>query len=490
MPSETLETALTFDDVLIVPAKSGIVPSEASLKTRLARGFPLNVPLLSAAMDTVTDARMSIAMAQHGGIGVVHRNMTPEGQAQEVSQVKRYESGTVSDPVSVSPEMTVAQVLDVKEKWGFSGLPVIDGNRVVGIVTNRDLRFEAKRDQPISRIMTPRERLVTVRPGVGLGKALKLMHEHRIERVIVEDAKCRLQGLITIKDILRSEQFPHSSKDVSGSLVVAAAVGTGDPRRIDMLVDAGADVIVVDSAHGHSASVIGAVSALKRRHPKVKVIGGNIATAEAAKAMRDAKADGVKVGVGPGSICTTRIVAGVGVPQLSAVMNVAHALRGGSNPPAVIADGGIRYSGDIAKAVVAGADCVMIGGLLAGTDEAPGETELYQGRVYKSYRGMGSISAMSGGSGDRYFQSGQPREKLVPEGVEGRVPYKGLVSDVIYQMLGGLRAAMGYAGCGTIADMKRKAKFVRITAAGARESHAHDVHITKEAPNYQADGSF
>lgn len=485
---EPPETALTFDDVLLVPSASEDVLPKLDVRTRLAAGLDLNIPLLSAAMDTVTDSRMAIAMAQLGGIGVIHRNFPAEEQAQEVGKVKRYESGVVSSPECVSPGMTVSEVLEVKRKCGFSGLPVVEDGLVVGIVTNRDLRFEARLDQPISKVMTPRERLVTVRPNVGLKTALKLMHEHRIERVIVEDARGRLRGLVTMKDILRSEQHPTACKDASGSLRVAAAVGTGDADRTRRLVEAGADAIVVDSAHGHSSAVLAEVRAIKRSHPRTKVVGGNIATAEAAVAMAEAKADAVKVGVGPGSICTTRVVAGIGVPQLSAIMAVAGALRRRRGAaPTVIADGGVRYSGDIAKAIAAGADCVMLGGVLAGSEEAPGETELFQGRVYKSYRGMGSISAMGRGSKGRYFQADSPDEKLVPEGVEGRVPYKGPVHEVIHQLTGGLRAAMGYTGNRTIAEMKRNCRFVRITQAGVRESHVHDVQITKEAPNYRVD---
>ena len=491
MHNEQADTFLTFDDVLLVPARSDLVPSRLSLKTRLARGFELRMPLLSAAMDTVTDARMSIAMAQHGGIGVVHRNFAPDEQAQEVGKVKRYESGIVAEPVSVRPDMTVGEVVQLQGEWGFSGLPVIEKRRtVVGIVTNRDLRSAENPDLPVSSVMTPRDKLVTVRPGVGAKTALRLMHKHRIERVIVEDERRLLRGLVTIKDIMLSERYPDASKDSGGRLRVAAAVGTDDMKRVDLLVDAGADVVVVDSAHGHSVKVLDMVNAVKRRHPKTVVVGGNIATADAARALRDAKADAVKVGVGPGSICTTRVIAGVGVPQLSAVLKVAGAFRGDRNSPGVIADGGIRYSGDAVKAIAAGADCVMVGGLLAGTDEAPGETELFQGRVYKSYRGMGSVSAMKRGSSSRYFQEGRPEGKLVPEGVEGRLPYKGSVSEVIYQLLGGIRSAMGYTGNRTIAELKRKAKLVRVTQAGVRESHAHDVQITKEAPNYQADGSL
>ncbi len=484
---EPPETALTFDDVLLVPSASDGVLSGVDVRTRLAEGIDLNIPVVSAAMDTVTDSRMAIAMAQLGGIGVIHRNLPADGQAQEVGKVKRYESGVVAAPVCVSPGMTVGEVAEVKRACGFSGLPVVEGDQVVGIVTNRDLRFEARLDQPISRIMTPRERLVTVRPNVSLKTALKLMHENRIERVIVEDARGRLRGLVTMKDILRSEEHPAACKDPSGSLRVAAAVGVGDADRVDRLVDAGADAIVVDSAHGHSAPVLAEVRAIKRRHPRVTLVGGNIATAEAAVAMADAKADAVKVGVGPGSICTTRVVAGIGVPQLSAVMAVAGALRRRRNAPTVIADGGVRYSGDVAKAIAAGADCVMLGGMLAGTAEAPGETELYQGRVYKSYRGMGSLSAMGHGSKGRYFQEESPDEKLVPEGVEGRVPYKGPIDEVIHQLVGGLRASMGYTGNRTIAEMRRNCRFVRITQAGVRESHVHDVQITKEAPNYRVD---
>jgi IMP dehydrogenase len=483
-----LQKALTFDDVSLVPAHSTVLPREVSLKTRLTRSIELNLPLVSAAMDTVTEARLAIALAQEGGIGILHKNMPPKAQAAEVSKVKRFESGVVKDPVTIPPSMTVREVLHLKRAHKISGLPVVEGERVVGIITNRDLRFETNLDQPVRNIMTPRDRLVTVKEGAPLEEAMRLMHKHRLERVLVVNGDFHLRGLVTVKDILKSSEHPNACKDELGRLRVGAAIGVGEgtDERAAALVEAGVDVLVVDTAHGHSQGVLDRVRWVKRNFPQIQVIGGNIATANGAKALIDHGADGVKVGIGPGSICTTRIVAGVGVPQITAVQNISGALKGTGIP--MIADGGIRYSGDIAKALAAGADSVMLGGLFAGTEEAPGETELYQGRSYKSYRGMGSLGAMQQGSSDRYFQDDEDNaEKLVPEGVEGRVPYKGSVVAVIQQLMGGLRSAMGYVGCGTIDDMKQRAEFVEITAAGVRESHVHDVQIVKEAPNYRVE---
>ncbi len=484
-----IQKALTFDDVLLVPAHSTVLPREVKLATRLTRSIQLNIPLLSAAMDTVTEARLAITLAQEGGIGIVHKNMTPRQQAAEVAKVKRFESGVVKDPITVSPSMTVRELFEITRKHRISGLPVLDGKRVVGIVTNRDLRFEDNLDQPVKNIMTPRERLVTVREGAPRDQAMALMHKYRLERVLVVNKNFELRGLVTVKDILKSTEHPNASKDKLGSLRVGAAVGVGEgtEERVEALVEAGADVIVVDTAHGHSEGVLKRVRWIKRKYPKAQVIGGNIATATAAKALVDHGADAVKVGIGPGSICTTRIVAGVGVPQITAIANVARALAKSDVP--LIADGGIRYSGDVSKALAAGAYCVMIGGLFAGTEESPGETELYQGRSYKAYRGMGSLGAMQQGSADRYFQEEDEldTEKLVPEGVEGRVPYKGGIVPLIQQLMGGVRASMGYIGCNTIEEVRRKAEFVEITTAGIRESHVHDVQITKEAPNYRVE---
>ena len=485
-----VQRALTFDDVSILPAHSTVLPRDVSLKTRLSRAIGLNIPLVSSAMDTVTEARLAIALAQEGGIGIVHKNMSGKAQASEVAKVKRYESGVVKDPITIAPDMSVREVLTLIRTHRISGLPVVEGRRVVGIVTNRDLRFETNLDQRVRDIMTPRERLVTVREGATLEEAQALMHKHRLERVLVVNDQFELRGLITVKDILKSSEYPEACKDELGQLRVGAAIGVGEgtEERAALLVDAGVDVLVVDTAHGHSDGVLQRVRWVKRTFPKVQVIGGNIATANAARALVDVGADAVKVGIGPGSICTTRIVAGVGVPQVTAVANVAEGLKG--TDVALIADGGIRYSGDIAKAIAAGADCVMLGGLFAGTEEAPGEIELYQGRSYKSYRGMGSLAAMQQGSSDRYFQdaaAGVNAEKLVPEGVEGRVPYKGSVIQVIQQLMGGLRSSMGYAGAATIRDMREHTEFVEITAAGVRESHVHDVQIVKEAPNYRVE---
>ena len=486
-----LGKALTFDDVLLVPAFSQVLPKDASLATRLSRNITLNLPLVSAAMDTVTEARLAIAIAQEGGIGIVHKNLTPAEQAAQVSKVKRYESGVLRDPVIITPLHSVRQVMAMSEALGISGFPVVDGGKVVGIVTGRDLRFETRMDLPISAIMTPRERLVTVPETASLDDAKGLLNKHRLERVLVINDEFELKGLITVKDITKQTSFPNAARDSRGRLRVGAAVGVGEgtEERVELLIRAGVDAIVVDTAHGHSKGVIDRVRWVKQNYPQVDVIGGNIATGAAALALADAGADAVKVGIGPGSICTTRIVAGVGVPQIMAIDNVATALKGSGVP--LIADGGIRFSGDIAKAIAAGASTVMMGGMFAGTEEAPGEIVLYQGRSYKSYRGMGSIGAMQQGSADRYFQessTGNPNaDKLVPEGIEGRVPYKGSMISIVFQMAGGLRAAMGYCGCATIEDMKDKAEFVEITTAGIRESHVHDVQITKEAPNYRAD---
>lgn len=481
--------AYTFDDVLLVPAHSIVLPREVSLKTRLTRHISLNLPIVSAAMDTVTESRLAIAIAQEGGIGIIHKNMSPKAQAAEVSRVKRFENGIVSDPVSIAPNMSVRDVLETINQYKISGLPVIENGRLVGIVTNRDLRAESDLDQPICNVMTPRERLITVKEGEdNREEALHLMRVNRLERVLVINDDFELRGLITIKDILKSHEYPNACKDAQGRLRVGAAVGVGagTEDRVALLAEAGVDVIVVDTAHGHAQGVLDRVEWVKKNFPQVQVIGGNIATAEGALALVDHGADAVKVGIGPGSICTTRIVAGVGVPQISAVNDVAEALEKTGVP--LIADGGIRFSGDIAKAIAAGANTVMLGGLLAGTEESPGEIELYQGRSYKSYRGMGSLGAMQQGSSDRYFQDGQPNvDKLVPEGIEGRVPFKGPVLNVIHQLMGGLRASMGYVGCSTVDEMRAKAEFVEITTAGMRESHVHDVQITKEAPNYRLD---
>lgn len=483
-----LQKALTFDDVLLVPAHSAVLPRDVTLSTRLTRTISLNLPLVSAAMDTVTEARLAIALAQEGGIGIIHKNMSAGAQAAQVAKVKRFESGVVKEPVTISPDMTVRDVLALTRHHRISGLPVVEGTKVVGIVTNRDLRFETNLDQPIRNIMTSRDRLITVREGAPRDEAMALMHKHRLERVLVVNDEFELKGLVTVKDIQKSREHPLACKDDHGRLRAGAAVGVGQgtEERVERLVEAGVDVIVVDTAHGHSQGVLDRVKWVKSNFPQVQVIGGNIATANAARALVDNGADAVKVGIGPGSICTTRIVAGVGVPQITAIHNVAEALRDTGVP--MIADGGIRYSGDIAKAIAAGANCVMLGGLFAGTEEAPGEIELFQGRSYKSYRGMGSIGAMQEGSKDRYFQDTEASaEKLVPEGIEGRVPYKGSVLTVIHQLMGGLRSSMGYLGCATISDVHAKAEFVEISSAGIRESHVHDVQITKEAPNYHID---
>ncbi|QEY27060.1 IMP dehydrogenase [Neisseria zalophi] len=482
-----VEKAYTFDDVLLVPAHSQVLPRDVKLKTPLTREITLNIPLLSAAMDTVTEAKLAISMAQEGGIGIIHKNMSIEKQAGAVAKVKRHESGIVKDPVTIAPEMLIRELVEMlsKRKRKMSGLPVVDNGKVVGLVTNRDLRFEKRLDQPVSAIMTPRDRLVTVPEGTSIDDARDVMHEHKVERVLVVNDAWELKGLITVKDILKTTEFPNANKDSDGRLRVGAAVGVGadTDERVKALVEAGVDVLVVDTAHGHSQGVLDRVRWVKQNFPQVQVIGGNIATAQAARDLVAAGADAVKVGIGPGSICTTRIVAGVGVPQLTAIHNVSEALKGTGVP--MIADGGIRFSGDIAKALAAGASCVMLGGMFAGTEEAPGEIELYQGRSYKSYRGMGSLGAMSQGSSDRYFQDKEDNaDKYVPEGIEGRVPYKGPIVQIIHQLMGGLRSSMGYLGCATIAEMHEKAKFVEITSAGMSESHVHDVQITKEAPNY------
>ena len=483
-----LQKALTFDDVLLVPAYSAILPKDTSLHTRLTRNISLSIPLISAAMDTVTEARLAIAMAQEGGIGIIHKNLTAKEQAREVSKVKRFEAGVVRDPITIPPTMRVRDVMALSQQHGISGFPVVEGKTVVGIITNRDLRFEEELDAEVRVKMTPRDKLVFVKEGADTAEAKRLMNKHRLERVLVVNDAFELRGLITVKDIRKSTEHPNASKDDQGKLRVGAAVGVGpdNDERVELLVAAGVDVIVVDTAHGHSQGVLDRVKWVKRRFAHVEVIGGNIATADAAKALMDHGADAVKVGIGPGSICTTRIVAGVGVPQITAISNVAKALEGTGIP--CIADGGIRFSGDISKALAAGASSVMMGSMFAGTEEAPGEVILYQGRSYKSYRGMGSLGAMTDGSADRYFQDASNNaDKLVPEGIEGRVPYKGSVLAILYQLVGGVRSSMGYCGCATIDELRDKAQFVEITSAGMRESHVHDVQITKEAPNYRAD---
>jgi len=481
------QEAFTFDDVLLLPDHSTVLPREVDLKTQLTREITLNIPLISSAMDTVTEARLAIALAQEGGIGIIHKNMTAEQQADEVRAVKKYESGVIKDPITVPPTITIREVMGITRANKISGVPVVDGDELVGIVTGRDLRFETHLDNPVSSIMTPKERLVTVKEGAERDEVLSLLHKHRIEKVLVINDSFHLRGLITVKDIQKSTDFPDACKDDVGHLRVGAAVGTEADGRIEELVKAGVDVLIVDTAHGHSQKVLDRVSWVKKNFPDVQLIGGNVGTGEAARALADAGADGVKVGIGPGSICTTRIVTGVGVPQVTAIANVAKALEGTGVP--LIADGGIRFSGDLAKAIVAGANAIMIGSMFAGTEESPGEVELFQGRSYKSYRGMGSLGAMAAahGSSDRYFQEGNQVEKLVPEGIEGRVAYKGSMVAIVHQLLGGVRASMGYTGCANIEEMRTKPRFVRVTGAGMKESHVHDVTITKEAPNYRID---
>ena len=482
--------ALTFDDVLLEPAYSEILPREVSLQTHLTRQLRLNIPIVSAAMDTVTEARLAITLAQEGGIGIIHKNMPPQEQARQVRHVKKFESGVISDPITVTPDTTIREVMDLTRAKNISGVPVVQGEDLVGIVTHRDLRFETQREAPVSAVMTPKDRLVTVKEGADKDEVLSLLHKHRIEKVLVVDRAFKLRGMITVKDIQKAHDYPYACKDELGALRVGAAVGTGmdTEERVALLVEAGVDVVIVDTAHGHTRGVLDKIRLIKRSHPNLQLVAGNIVTADAARALVEAGADGVKVGIGPGSICTTRVVAGVGIPQITAVAEVAGALEGTGVP--VISDGGIRYSGDVAKAIAAGANATMIGGLFAGTEESPGDVELYQGRSYKSYRGMGSIGAMAQrhGSSDRYFQdASEELEKLVPEGIEGRVPYKGSLSAIVHQLIGGLRAAMGYTGCKDIAEMRTRPRFVRITGAGRKESHVHDVTITKEAPNYRVE---
>ena len=478
--------ALTFDDVLLLPAYSEVLPKDVDLSTNLTREITLRLPLISAAMDTVTESRLAITIAQEGGIGIVHKNMTAEQQAKEVRQVKKFESGVITDPVTVSPDMKIGDVIALRQSKGFSGMPVVDGDQLVGIVTSRDLRFETRLDDPVANIMTPKDRLVTVKEGAEREEVIQLLHVNRIEKVLVINDSFNLRGMITVKDMEKAKEKPNASKDSQERLRVGAAVGTGQgtEERVAALAEVGVDVIVVDTAHGHSKGVLDRVSWVKKHYPEVQVIGGNIASYDAALALAEAGADAVKVGIGPGSICTTRIIAGVGVPQITAISEATRALENKGIP--VIADGGIRYSGDMSKAIVAGASSVMMGSMFAGTEEAPGEVELYQGRSYKSYRGMGSLGAMAGkeGSSDRYFQESVEAEKLVPEGIEGRVPYKGSLIPIVTQLVGGLRASMGYVGCKTMEEMRTKPQFVKITGAGIQESHVHDVTITKEAPNY------
>ncbi|MBU0498726.1 MAG: IMP dehydrogenase [Gammaproteobacteria bacterium] len=485
-----VEEALTFDDVLLLPGYSNVLPKDVDLSTRLTREIHLNIPLVSAAMDTVTEAGLAIAMALEGGIGIIHKNMTVEQQAREVLRVKKYEAGVIQDPITVRPDASIGDVLALTRRENISGLPVVDGKELVGIVTHRDLRFETRMEAPVSEIMTPKEKLITVKEGASKDEVQRLLHQHRIEKVLVVNDHFELRGLITVKDIQKAKDYPHACRDGQERLRcgAAVAVGAGTDERVDALVQAGVDVIVVDTAHGHSQGVLDRVAWVKKQYPLIQVIGGNIATAEAALALMEAGADAVKVGIGPGSICTTRIVSGVGVPQITAVANVASALEKSGIP--VIADGGLRYSGDVSKVIVAGAYSVMIGGLFAGTDESPGDVEIYQGRSYKSYRGMGSLGAMQArhGSSDRYFQeTTKEADKLVPEGIEGRVPYKGPLRNVVIQLTGGIRSSMGYTGCANLDEMRTRPQFVRVTNAGMRESHVHDVQITKEAPNYRRD---
>ena len=482
------EEALTFDDVLLTPAYSQVLPREVNLQSSLTRDITLNIPLMSAAMDTVTESSLAIALAQEGGIGIIHKNMSAEEQAEEVRKVKKYETGVITDPFTVKSDTSVREVIELTRTNGISGVPVVDGEDLVGIVTSRDLRFETHFDDPISSVMTPRDRLVTVKEGAEASEITALLHKHRIEKVLVVNDKFQLRGMVTVKDIQKAKEYPEACKDRDERLRVGAAVGVGPgtDERVEALIQAGVDVVVVDTAHGHSQGVLDMVAWIKKHFKDCQVIGGNVATAEGALALVDAGADCVKVGIGPGSICTTRIVTGVGMPQISAVSNVANALKDSGIP--FISDGGIRYSGDIAKAIAAGAYSVMVGGLLAGTEEAPGEVELFQGRSYKSYRGMGSVGAMAQthGSSDRYFQESDEIEKLVPEGIEGRVPYKGAMNAIVHQLMGGLRGSMGYTGCKTIKEMRTLPNFVRLTGAGMKESHVHDVTITKEPPNYRA----
>ncbi|MBV36087.1 IMP dehydrogenase [Kangiella spongicola] len=482
-----IEEALTFDDVLLVPGHSTVLPADADLRTKITREFALNIPLVSAAMDTVTESSLAIALAQEGGMGFIHKNMSIEQQAEHVRRVKKFESGVVSDPITVTPDTTVGQLRSMTQEYGISGMPVVEGDQLVGIVTNRDIRFENRDGQPVSSVMTPKERLVTVTEGASQEEILDKLHTHRIEKLLVVNDKFDLKGMITVKDINNAESKPNACKDRYGHLRVGAAVGTGSetPDRVAAIVEAGVDIILVDTSHGHSQGVLDRIKWVKQNYPDKQVIGGNVATAAGARALVDAGADGVKVGIGPGSICTTRIVTGVGVPQVSAISSVAKELEGSGVP--FISDGGIRFSGDMCKAIAAGAHCVMVGSMLAGTEEAPGEVELYQGRSYKSYRGMGSLGAMSqkNSSADRYFQSSNAADKLVPEGIEGRVPYKGYMTTIVHQMMGGLRSSMGLTGCRTIEEVRTKAQFVRVTSAGMSESHVHDVSITKEAPNYR-----
>jgi IMP dehydrogenase len=480
------QEALTFDDVLLLPAHSTVLPRDVSLQSQLTRDIQLNIPLLSAAMDTVTESRLAITLAQEGGIGIVHKNLTVEQQASEVQKVKKFESGVIKDPITVTPTASIREVIELTRANNISGVPVMEGDDLVGIVTSRDRRFETNLDLPVSSVMTPKDRLVTVSEGTGKKEVIALLHKHRIERVLVVNGSFKLCGMITVKDIQKSRDFPNACKDEQGRLRVGAAVGTGGntEARVAALANAGVDVMIVDTAHGHSQGVIDRVRWVKQNYPDMQVIGGNIATAAAARALVEAGADAVKVGIGPGSICTTRIVAGIGVPQISAIANVADELRKDGIP--LIADGGIRYSGDVAKALAAGGYSVMIGSMLAGTEEAPGEVELYKGRSYKAYRGMGSLGAMKEGSSDRYFQEGGEQDKLVPEGIEGRVPYKGSMIAILHQLMGGVRASMGYTGCASIEEMRTKPEFIRVTNAGMKESHVHDVSITKEAPNYRA----
>jgi IMP dehydrogenase len=486
MLEETVRLGLTFDDVILIPAKSEVLPSETNTQTYVSRHIAINIPIISSAMDTVTESRLAIALAREGGIGVIHRVLSPVDQAAEVDKVKKSESGMILDPITIAPDQTIREALQLMAKFRISGIPVTKQGKLVGILTNRDLRFESRMDLTVAQVMT-KDNLITVPEGTTLEKAREILHEHRIEKLLVVDKQFDLKGLITIKDIEKRIQYPHACKDEHGRLRVAAAVGVGPEteERVDLLTKAGVDMVVVDTAHGHARSVLDTVKLIKRTHPKLELVAGNIATAEAAKDLADAGVDAVKVGVGPGSICTTRVVSGAGMPQLTAIMDCAKALSGTGIP--IIADGGVKFSGDITKALAAGASSVMIGGLLAGTEESPGETVLYQARTYKVYRGMGSLGAMEKGGTDRYFQSGRTMSKLVPEGIEGRVPYKGTLSGVIYQLVGGVKSGMGYCGCRTIIDLQNNARFIRQTLAGLKESHVHDVIITKEAPNYRTD---